>query len=73
MGRGDFYDGMQGWTYLSQATPGHPASNNNYIILRKNIPLSTGKIKKPISLSCIGKHNTHNKPVYTRPTVTVPH
>ena len=26
MGRGDFYDGMPGWTYFSQAMPGHPAS-----------------------------------------------
>ena len=27
IGRGDFYDGMPGWTYFSRATPGHPASN----------------------------------------------
>ena len=26
MGRGDFYDGIPGWTYFSRATPGHPAS-----------------------------------------------
>ena len=27
MGRGDFTDGMPGWTNFSRATPGHPASN----------------------------------------------
>ena len=26
MGRGYFCDGMPGWTYFSQPTPGHPAS-----------------------------------------------
>ena len=26
MGRGDFTDGMPGWTYFSRAMPGHPAS-----------------------------------------------
>ena len=25
-GRGDFYDGIPGWTYFSRAMPGHPAS-----------------------------------------------
>ena len=25
MGRGYFCDGMPGWTYFSQTTPGHPA------------------------------------------------
>ena len=35
---GDFtdgYDGMSGWTYFSQATPGHPASILYNILMDK--------------------------------------
>ena len=45
MGRGDFTDGMLGWTYFSLAMPGHPASMSILIIELLTL-LGVGQIER---------------------------